>query len=127
LNTLPDTGSPHALSSNLPHHGYRRPVVADWCELVEGDYIVLLRAENNDDSISGTVDAIAADGSLIWLLQKGPAGRRMFHRVDGYKTLLETPASEHTYPEASDFASAAWSGALALGGQLLSRYKSSRD
>jgi hypothetical protein len=83
--------------------------------------------ENNDDSISGTVDAIAADGSLIWLLQKGPAGRRMFHSVDGYKTLLETPAPERTYPTASDSPPAAWAGALALGGQWLSRYTTSRD
>lgn len=126
MPTLPDADSSFTLSPNGPHHGYRRPVVADWRELVEGDDVVLLRAGNSDDSISGTVDAVATDGSLLWLLQKGPEGRRMFHSFDGYKILLETPTSEHT-PAASDSPSAAWSGFLGLGGKLLSRHTGSRD
>lgn len=55
----------------LPHYGYRRHVVTDWRELVEGDSIVLLRPENHGDSIPGTVDAVSADGSILWLVQKG--------------------------------------------------------
>lgn len=44
--------------------------------------------------ISGTVDAVSADGSLIWLVQDDCAGRRIFHQVDGYKTLLDPAASQ---------------------------------
>ncbi|MFK4639438.1 hypothetical protein [Paenarthrobacter histidinolovorans] len=90
---LPNADSPDIRVSSLAHHGYRRRVVEDWRELVEGDAIVLLRSENIDDAVSGTVDAIAPDGSLIWLLPKG-AGRRMFHHVDGYKTLLDNAAPD---------------------------------
>jgi len=125
LLTPPDADSPANRFCNLPHDGYRRAVVADWRELVEGDSIVLLRTENNDDAVSGTVDAVAPDGSLIWLLLKG-AGRRMFHHVDGYKTLLEDPAlSDGRNPSGSPQGSRA--GVLKLGGQLFGRSTSRRD
>ncbi len=91
MRPKPKTESPHT-SLALPHYGYRPPVVPDWRELVEGDSITLLPPNSHDDSISGTVDAVSPDGSILWLVQKGPAGRRMFHHIDGYKTLLGTPA-----------------------------------
>lgn len=91
MRLKPSTKSPHA-SQPLPHFGYRSPVVPDWRELVEGDSISLVHPDSHDDSISGIVDAVSADGSILWLVQKGPAGRRMFHHIDGYKTLLDTPA-----------------------------------
>jgi hypothetical protein len=126
LLTLPDADSPDTGFSHLPHHGYRRPVVADWRELVEGDSIVLLRLEKTDDTVSGTVDAVAPDGSLIWLLLEG-AGRRMFHHVDGYKTLLEDSAlSERRNHSESESTQGTLSGVLKLSGQLFGRPKSPR-
>ncbi|MBT2549673.1 hypothetical protein [Arthrobacter sp. ISL-65] len=74
-------------------HGYRRSVVADWRELTPGDNIVLLSPDQGGTPFAGAVDAISADGSLIWLLQGGCEGRRIFHRHDGYKTLID-PAPE---------------------------------
>ncbi|MFJ5695014.1 hypothetical protein ACIP9X_14320 [Arthrobacter sp. NPDC093125] len=76
-------------TSRPTHYGYRRPVVTSWCELTPGDTIVLLGPEKGKARITGMVDAISADGSLMWLLQDNCAGRRMFHQPDGYKTLLD--------------------------------------
>ncbi|MBP1136597.1 hypothetical protein JOE31_002829 [Arthrobacter sp. PvP023] len=101
-NALPPVGSndsPEVPISNLPHVGFRRQVVANWGELVEGDEVVLLPVDPIKEPSRGTVDAIMADGSLIWLVQKGPAGRRMFHATDGYKTELESVAAAK-YPVA---------------------------
>ena len=114
---LPYVNTPHSASSHLPHHGYRRPVVADWRELIEGDSIILLSTQSSAAPVSGTVDAVAADGSLIWLVQDGSASRRMFHYVGGYKTLLE-PNSEPINSSAWDSPPLARSGILGLGGQL---------
>ena len=61
--------------------------------------------------------AVVADGSLLWLVQDGSASRRMFHYVDGYKTLLE-PNSEPINSSAWDSPPLARSGILGLGGQL---------
>lgn len=85
----------NATYTSLPRQtfqGYRRPVVADWRELVEGDSIVLIRPEQDSAPVEGTVDAVTRDGELIWVLTKG--GRRMYHRIDGYKTLLDVPPGE---------------------------------
>lgn len=84
----PPSGLPH-----LPRYGQHR-VVADWRELSEGDSVVLLDLQKSGARISGTVDAVSADGALIWLVQNDSAGRRIFHQADGYKTLLHLPSSE---------------------------------
>jgi hypothetical protein len=110
--------TPHSASSHLPHHGYRRPVVADWRELIEGDSVILLSTQSSDAPVTGTVDAVAADGSLIWLVQDGSASRRMFHCVDGYKTLLEPTTAEPINSAARDPPPATGPGVLGLGGQL---------
>lgn len=68
------------------HYGYRRTVVANWQELLPGDVVVLVGS--GQDRFSGIVDAVSDDGSLLWILQDGGAGRRLFHQPDGYKTLI---------------------------------------
>jgi hypothetical protein len=83
-------GTAHHSASNHIQHAYRRPVVADWRELIEGDSILLVGPGKATVEAAGTVDAITPDGELIWILQNG-TGRRMYHRIDGYKALLEIP------------------------------------
>lgn len=118
MRTIPDTHLPQPEPSSFLHHGYRHPVVADWRELVEGDDVVLIPTETSDDSISGTVDAVTEDGTIIWLLRKG-GGRRMFHHIDGYKTLVETARSDRQDQAGAGSLSEAKAGLRVFAGRLL--------
>jgi hypothetical protein len=69
-------------------YGYRRSVVANWCELIPGDTVLLL-GPVAEQSHRGTVDAILADGTVMWLLLENAGGRKLFHHVDGYQTLVD--------------------------------------
>lgn len=69
---------------------FRRSISADWRELTRGDSVVLLNSRH--EAVGGVVDDISGDGSLIWIQQDDGAGRRLFHRSDGYKTLLDADA-----------------------------------
>ncbi|PTT69988.1 hypothetical protein DBR22_02310 [Arthrobacter sp. HMWF013] len=70
-----------------------RQEVRSWLELAPGDTVVLLTSDKRNARIAGRVDDISADGSFLWLLQDSGAGRRLFHRPDGYTTLLDSRAS----------------------------------
>ncbi len=67
-------------------------IIADWRELTRGDSVVLLNPRK--EAVGGIVDDVSADGSVIWIQQDDCGGRRLFHRNDGYKTLLDAGARE---------------------------------
>lgn len=77
---------PSVTQATPTRFGSLRTVTANWRELARGDTVVLI---SRGGRVSGTVDAIAKDGSIVWLRQDGCAGRRMFHKSDGYKTLVD--------------------------------------
>jgi hypothetical protein len=69
-------------------YGYQRSVVANWCELIPGDTVLLL-GPLAEERHRGTVDAISADGSVLWLLLEHAGGRKLFHHVDGHQMLVD--------------------------------------
>ncbi|MFJ5699589.1 hypothetical protein [Arthrobacter sp. NPDC093139] len=69
-------------------YGYQRSVVANWCELIPGDTVLLLGPLAGERH-RGTIDAISADGTVMWLLLENAGGRKLFHHVDGYQTLVD--------------------------------------
>lgn len=75
--------------------------VASWRDLAPGDAVILLTSNPQIPRFAGKVDAISADGSFLWLLQNNAAGRKLFHRGEGFTTLLETTASRHDPPPQS--------------------------
>ena len=81
------------LTSYPIHWGSPRQEVRSWLELAPGDTVVLLTSDKRNARIAGRVDDISADGLFLWLLQDRGAGRRLFHRPDGYTTLLDSKAS----------------------------------
>lgn len=75
-------------------YGYQRSVVANWCELIPGDTVLLL-GPLAEERHRGTVDAISADGTVMWLLLEHAGGRKLFHHVDGYQTLVDPVRTVH--------------------------------
>lgn len=75
----------HASMSN-----YLRKEVKSWSHLAPGDSVVLLTSDRSNPRSSGLVDEISDDGHFLWLIQENGAGRRLFHRADGYTTLLDS-------------------------------------
>lgn len=71
-----------------PEYGDR--ISADWRELRRGDSVVLLNSRQ--EAVGGVVDDVSADGSVIWIHQDNGGDRRLLHRSDGYKTLLDAGA-----------------------------------
>lgn len=69
-------------------YGYRRSVVANWCELITGDRLLLVGPGTNQRH-AGTVDAISVDGAIVWLILEDGGGRKLFHQTDGYQALLD--------------------------------------
>jgi hypothetical protein len=68
-------------------YSYRRSIVANWCELIPGD-TVLLFGPGTEQQYTGTVDAISEDGTIVWLILENGGGRRLFYNTDGCQTLL---------------------------------------
>lgn len=73
----------------IPFSSLRREVT-DWDELTAGDSIVLLTSDRQNPRFAGRVDEISGDGCYLWLIQDSGAGRRLFHRVEGYTTFLDS-------------------------------------
>jgi hypothetical protein len=69
-------------------YGYQRSIVANWCELIPGDTVLLLGPLAGERH-RGAVDAISADGTIMWLLLENAGGRKLFYHVDGYQTLVD--------------------------------------
>lgn len=42
-------------------------------------------------AVSGTVDAVAPDGSVIWVIEDGGQGRHMVHRTDPATVVRHEP------------------------------------
>lgn len=79
--------------TSYPIHWYSlRQEVRSWRELAPGDVVVLLTSDKRNARIEGRVDEISGDGLFLWLLQDNGAGRRLFHRPDGYTTFLDSKA-----------------------------------
>ncbi|ASN19990.1 hypothetical protein [Arthrobacter sp. YN] len=70
--------------------GRQSSVLADWRELRPGDTVVLLPSAG--EAVGGIIDDVSSDGSLIWIFQDDCGGRRLFHRADSCKTLLDVGA-----------------------------------
>ncbi|KQQ89727.1 hypothetical protein [Arthrobacter sp. Leaf137] len=64
--------------------------MAGWDQLNKGDTVVLLTSDRRNPRFTGWVDEISEDGRYLWLIQDNGAGRRLFHRVEGYTTLLDS-------------------------------------
>src|SRR5215207_6491343 len=73
--------------------GYRRSAVSNWRELIPGDSVALT-GPGRQERYTGQVDAISADGALVWLLLDNGGERRLFHRVDGHSVLLDPRPSD---------------------------------
>jgi hypothetical protein len=69
-------------------YGYQRSIVANWCELIPGDTVLLLGPLAGERH-RGTVDAMSPDGTIMWLLLENAGGRKLFYHVDGYQTLVD--------------------------------------
>lgn len=69
-----------------------RVEVTGWDQLNHGDTIVLLTSDRRNPRFTGRVDEISEDGRYLWLIQDNGAGRRLFHRVEGYTTFLDCAA-----------------------------------
>ncbi|MEO5314708.1 hypothetical protein PV772_11405 [Pseudarthrobacter sp. CC12] len=70
--------------------GSLRREVATWDQLSNGDTIVLLTSDRRNPRIVGRVDEISEDGRYLWLIQDNGAERRLFHRIEGYTTFLDS-------------------------------------
>jgi hypothetical protein len=53
-----------------------RPLAAEWLILNEGDRV---KVHKDGRILRGTVDCVAADGSIFWIWQDGGAGRTAIH------------------------------------------------
>jgi hypothetical protein len=54
--------------------------IRDWAMLTPGEQVFLV---NNDEAeLSGRVDTVTEDGSVLWLHLADGAGRRLFTRTD---------------------------------------------
>jgi hypothetical protein len=69
-------------------YGYRRSAVSNWRELIPGDSVVLT-GPGRHERYAGHVDAVSAEGALVWLLLDNGGERRLFHGVDGHSVLLD--------------------------------------
>jgi hypothetical protein len=74
-------------------YGYRRSAVSNWCQLIPGDSVVLT-GPGRHERYAGQVDAVSADGALVWLVLDNGGERRLFHRVDGHSVLLDPRPSD---------------------------------
>ena len=65
----------------------------DFSRLVRGDAVMVDGAEGL--SLTGIVDDVAPDGSVLWIREDGGHGRRMVHETDDASvTALSQPADE---------------------------------
>ena len=87
-----DPAQPATTSYPVDWHSPRKEITT-WRDLAPGDAVVLLTSDRRNARISGKVDDLSADGSFLWLVQDNGAGRRLFHRPEGYTTLLDSTAS----------------------------------
>lgn len=55
--------------------------IRDWTALVAEEGVVIF--ENDVSELSGRVDAVTDDGSVLWFQLEAGAGRRLFAREDG--------------------------------------------
>lgn len=53
----------------------------DFSQVVPGDPVTVMAPGRL--VVSGIVDAIAPDGSVLWVIEDGGQGRHMVHRSDG--------------------------------------------
>ena len=53
----------------------------DFSQVVPGDPVTVIATGRL--VVSGIVDAVAPDGSVLWVIEDGGQGRHMVHRTDG--------------------------------------------
>jgi hypothetical protein len=66
--------------------------VPDWSRLCRNDHVEVRTA--GGETMSGTIDMIAADRSVFWMIRNDGAGRTMFCSVDG-GAVTKLPQREH--------------------------------
>jgi cell envelope opacity-associated protein A len=60
----------------------QHPSLADFSALKRGQQITLRHASG--DQVTGVLEERADDASVVWVRMDDGAGRRLFHREDGY-------------------------------------------
>ena len=55
--------------------------VRDWTMLAAGEEVYIV--QENAGELSGRVDAVTEDGTILWVHLAGGAGRRLFTRSEG--------------------------------------------
>lgn len=70
----------HQNRAQIPDVGPEPVTPAVWWELKRGDNVSLFVV--GEGKQSGLVDAVSADGSVLWLVLTGGRGRRLFLRED---------------------------------------------
>lgn len=64
-------------------HWHWAEQAADWSELGPGDRVKVLLRDTTTDH--GTVDCVAEDASVIWILLERAGQRTLFHNLDGVR------------------------------------------
>lgn len=64
---------------------------ADWEELRTGQTVIV--TERGGPALTGTIDAITEDASILWVRLPGPAPRRLFAHTD--PVVIETVCADY--------------------------------
>ena len=73
------------------------PPIPDWSKLSRNDHVEVRTA--GGAVISGTIDMIAADRSVFWMIRNDGAGRTMLCSIDGV-TVMKVPQDGGTSTDA---------------------------
>jgi hypothetical protein len=62
-----------------------REAIASWSNLSNGDIVAIYRGQ--EVIASGKIDMLAADGSVLWIIQEEGRGRSLFLYEDGFHVI----------------------------------------
>jgi hypothetical protein len=68
--------------------------IRDWTMLAPGERVFLVK--NNAAELSGRVDTVTEDGSILWLHLEDGAGRRLFTHTDSVLTWRVSESRSNT-------------------------------
>ncbi|MFE4195565.1 hypothetical protein ACFRJ9_06855 [Paenarthrobacter sp. NPDC056912] len=76
---------PHPASFGIDHW----QKVSDWTQLAPKDAVTIVRADGT--SITGSIDVLADDCSVFWIIQDEGRGRKMICWNEGYSVVAMDP------------------------------------
>ncbi|MCU1568165.1 MAG: hypothetical protein JWQ56_3102 [Pseudarthrobacter sp.] len=82
------TSAPSPGAEVLPPGYCRTP---DWSVLKPGDRIIICSGDH--PTVTGQVDALTSDGSLLWVLPDGGQLRKIYYRSDDQEVWSSHPRS----------------------------------